>query len=91
MRLAASSLLFLLASCTTEREWKNVASTITIGYGTYASGDISKGVRSYDMNQGDEVFVSFRPFVNWEQPRPVYLVAPPPPMPTPKIEMVKPK
>ena len=77
MRWAASSLLVLLASCTTDREWKNVASTVTVGYGVYGSGSIEKGARSYDMNQGDEVFVSFRPFVNWEQPRQVVVVQPP--------------
>lgn len=75
MRWAASSLLLLLASCTTEREWKNVASTITVGYGAY-NGSVDAGHKRDFDSDGSEVFVSFRPFANWEQPKAVVVQQP---------------
>lgn len=78
MRWAASSLLLLLASCTSERDWRTVASTTRIEWGGYHGGDISKGARSYDMNEGDYVAISIAPLAFLELPKQVIVVQPPP-------------
>jgi hypothetical protein len=75
-------LILLLAACTTEREWKNVASTITVGAGAYDGGIDAGNKRGLD-SYGTQVFVSFRPLANWEQPKQVIVVQPSAPEPTP--------
>lgn len=69
-----------------------VASTIEIGMSTGIDGDgsISKGARSYDMDEGTRLFASFHPFAPWEQPREVIIVQPPV-LPAPVSTPEKPK
>jgi hypothetical protein len=76
--------LFLLASCTTQREWRQVAATVQVGASTTMNdGSVSNGKRSYDMAEGDRVFVAFNPLAYLEPPREVIVVQPPAPKPCP--------
>ena len=53
-----------------------VGSTFTVGVSTSAGGggEISKGAREYDMDEGARVFASIQPLAFLEPPREVIVV-----------------
>lgn len=70
-------LVLIASGCTSQRDWQRVWSTLEVGASTGVDGDgsISKGDRSYDMEESTRLFASIHPLAFIDPPREVVVVS----------------